>query len=56
MNELEPLIEQLWDKRDSLDPDTDMEVRQLVGWAVGMLDTGHARIAEQVDGEWRVNQ
>jgi len=56
MNELEPLIEQLWDKRDSLGPDTDMEVRRLVGWAVGMLDTGHTRIAEQVDGEWRVNQ
>jgi 2,3,4,5-tetrahydropyridine-2-carboxylate N-succinyltransferase len=56
MNELEPLIDQLWEKRDGLGPDTEMEVRRLVGWALGMLDAGHARTAEQVDGEWRVNQ
>ena len=56
MNELEPLIEQLWEARDKLGPDADTEVRRLVGWAVGMLDTGHARIAQKVDGEWRVNQ
>lgn len=56
MNELEPLIEQLWEARDKLGPEADTEVRRLVGWAVGMLDTGHARIAQKVDGEWRVNQ
>jgi 2,3,4,5-tetrahydropyridine-2-carboxylate N-succinyltransferase len=56
MNELEPLIEQLWEKRDALGPETDMEVRRLVGWAVGMLDAGYARIAEQVDGKWQVHQ
>jgi 2,3,4,5-tetrahydropyridine-2-carboxylate N-succinyltransferase len=56
MNELEPLIEQLWEARDKLGPDADAEVRRLVGWAVGMLDTGHTRIAQKVDGEWRVNQ
>jgi len=56
MNELEPLIDQLWEKRDSLRPDTDMEVRRLVERAIGMLDAGHERVAEQVDGEWRVNQ
>ena len=56
MNELEPLIEQLWEARDKLGPDADTKVRQLVGWAVGMLDTGHDRIAEKVDGNWTVNQ
>src|SRR4051794_20661393 len=56
MNELEPLIDGLWEKRDSLRPDADPEVRRLVGWALGMLDTGHVRIAEQRDREWIVNQ
>ena len=56
MNELEPLIDQLWEKRDSLGPDSDTEVRRVVGWAIGMLDAGHVRIAEKLDGGWRVNQ
>ena len=56
MNELEPLIDQLWEKRDSLGPDTEIELRRVVGWALGMLDAGHARIAERVEGEWHVNQ
>ncbi|HEX7931094.1 MAG TPA: 2,3,4,5-tetrahydropyridine-2,6-dicarboxylate N-succinyltransferase, partial [Sphingomicrobium sp.] len=41
---------------DKLGPDADTEVRRLVDGAVGMLDTGHARIAEKVDGDWAVNQ
>ena len=56
MNELEPLIEELWEKRESLGRPTDMEVRRLVARAVGMLDRGEARIAEQSAGKWRVNQ
>lgn len=56
MNELEPLIEQLWEARDKLGPDAGTEARRLVDRAVGMLDTGHARIAEKVDGDWVVNQ
>src|SRR3569833_2874577 len=56
MNELEPLIDELWEKRDALGPDADRELRPVIGRALGLLDAGHARIAEQVDGEWRVNQ
>ncbi len=56
MNELEPLIDQRWEKRDSLGPDTEIELRRVVGWALGMLDAGHTRIAERVEGEWHVNQ
>ncbi|MFL6721261.1 MAG: 2,3,4,5-tetrahydropyridine-2,6-dicarboxylate N-succinyltransferase [Sphingomonas sp.] len=56
MNELGPLIDTLWEKRDSLGPDSDMEARRLVASAIGLLDTGHARVAEKIDGEWRVNQ
>ncbi|HYX47089.1 MAG TPA: 2,3,4,5-tetrahydropyridine-2,6-dicarboxylate N-succinyltransferase [Sphingomicrobium sp.] len=56
MNELQPIIEQLWEKRDTFGPDTNAEVRRVVGWAVGMLDGGHVRVAEQRDGKWVVNQ
>jgi 2,3,4,5-tetrahydropyridine-2-carboxylate N-succinyltransferase len=56
MNELEPLIDDLWENRDKIGPNTDPRVRQMVGWAIGMLDAGAVRIAEKNGGEWIVNQ
>ena len=56
MNELEPIIDALWDKRESLGPDSDTEVRRVVAWALAMLDAGHARVAEKRGDEWVVHQ
>ena len=56
MNELEPLIDKLWEKRDLIAPDADPDLRRTVGWALGLLDSGQVRVAEQRDGEWIVNQ
>jgi 2,3,4,5-tetrahydropyridine-2-carboxylate N-succinyltransferase len=56
MNELEPLIDELWEKRDSLGPDTDVQVRKVVEWAIGLLDGGEVRVAQKRGGEWVVNQ
>ena len=56
MNELEPLIEQLWEERDTFTPDCDDELRKAVDRALAMLDAGEVRIAEKRDGEWVVNQ
>src|SRR5690242_20172926 len=55
-DELQPVIEQLWEARDKLSPESDREVRRVVGWALGMLDAGVVRVAEQRDSEWVVNQ
>lgn len=55
-NELEPIIDMLWEKRDSLGPDAPKEVRQPVEWALGMLDAGEARVAEPGPDSWKVNQ
>lgn len=56
MNELEPLIDQLWDKRESIGPSGNPEARRLVAWALGMLDGGHVRVAEKQGDRWTVNQ
>jgi 2,3,4,5-tetrahydropyridine-2-carboxylate N-succinyltransferase len=56
MNELEPLIDELWEKRDSLRPDADVQVRKVVEWAIGLMDAGEVRVAEKRGGEWVVNQ
>ena len=55
-DELQPVIEKLWEGRDKLSPESNGEVRRVVGWALGMLDAGVVRVAEQRDGEWIVNQ
>ena len=55
-DELQPVIETLWEGRDKVGPDSGGEVRRAVGWALGMLDAGVVRVAEQRDGEWVVNQ
>jgi 2,3,4,5-tetrahydropyridine-2,6-dicarboxylate N-succinyltransferase len=55
-DELRSVIEQAWDERDKLGPDTRGEVRLAVHAALGALDRGEARIAEKQDGEWAVQQ
>ena len=55
-HELQPIIEQLWEGRDKLGPESDGELRRVVGWAIGMLDAGAVRVAEPSDGGWVVNQ
>lgn len=55
-DELEPIIDLLWEKRDSLGPDGDGEARRAVEQALGMLDSGTARVAEPGPDGWKVNQ
>ena len=55
MTDLQPIIEGAWEQRDSLDPDC-ATLCEAVEAAILQLDRGEARVAEKVDGEWRVNQ
>ena len=56
MKELEPLVDQLWEQRDMLGPQTQGEARAAVGRVLGMLDSGAARVAEPGANGWHVNQ
>src|SRR4051794_13142418 len=51
-----PVIDRAWDERDTIGPATKGEVRQAVDAAIAALDSGEARIAEQVGGDWAVHQ
>lgn len=56
MTETRRLIEQAFDNRDSLSPQTvDAETRAAVDDALGQLDSGRARIAEPTADGWIVN-
>src|SRR5437763_3043482 len=54
--QLQAVIDRAWDERDKVGPDTKGEIRQAVDAAIAALDSGEARIAEQADGGWVVNQ
>jgi 2,3,4,5-tetrahydropyridine-2-carboxylate N-succinyltransferase len=55
MSGLEAAIEAAFDARDTVTPASD-DVRKIVDEALELLDSGKARVAEKVDGEWVVNQ
>jgi len=54
--ELEKTIETAWEERESIDLNTTGETRNAVEAALNLLDSGEARVAEKIDGEWTVNQ
>ena len=56
MNDLEGIIDRAWDERDGIGPETRGDVRSAVDRALAQLDSGEARIAEKLDGNWRVYQ
>jgi 2,3,4,5-tetrahydropyridine-2-carboxylate N-succinyltransferase len=53
---LQRSIDEAWERRDSLGAD-ESQVRDAVEAAIGLLDSGEARVAERgPDGAWTVNQ
>jgi 2,3,4,5-tetrahydropyridine-2-carboxylate N-succinyltransferase len=56
MTELETAIEAAWEARDTVTP-ASSDVRKIVEEALGLLDSGKARVAEpDGNGGWKVNQ
>jgi 2,3,4,5-tetrahydropyridine-2-carboxylate N-succinyltransferase len=54
--DLEAEIEAAWEARDTLNPSTTGPKRTAVELVIEALDSGSARVAEKIDGEWVVNQ
>ena len=56
MTDAETIINDAWERRDELSFETQGPVRDAVTDALDALDSGTARVAEKVGGEWVVNQ
>jgi 2,3,4,5-tetrahydropyridine-2-carboxylate N-succinyltransferase len=56
MTDLAATIDAAWDARAEISIATTGAVRDAVGEALNLLDSGAARVAEPVDGGWQVNQ
>jgi 2,3,4,5-tetrahydropyridine-2-carboxylate N-succinyltransferase len=55
--QLQTIIDDAFEHRSSISPKTvDPKVQSAVLDAIELLDSGRARVAEKIDGEWRVNQ
>jgi 2,3,4,5-tetrahydropyridine-2-carboxylate N-succinyltransferase len=54
--ELETVIEDAWDERDEVGPDTGGAIRDAVGAVLDGLDSGALRVAEKNGEAWHVNQ
>ncbi len=55
-DQLAAIIDAAWDARDEVSTATKGEVRDAVETVIDALDSGAARVAEKIGGEWRVNQ
>ncbi|MBS3798650.1 MULTISPECIES: 2,3,4,5-tetrahydropyridine-2,6-dicarboxylate N-succinyltransferase [unclassified Pseudoalteromonas] len=57
MADLKTIIEQAWDNRDAISPNTvSSEVKDAIIAVLERLDKGEARVAEKISGEWVVHQ
>ncbi len=57
MQDIEAVIDEAFERRAELSPDSSsLEVREAVENAIGLLDSGQARVAEKRDGGWVVNE
>lgn len=54
--QLSSIIETAFENRAEINLSTKGEVRDAVETALNLLDSGQARVAEKVDGNWQVNQ
>jgi 2,3,4,5-tetrahydropyridine-2,6-dicarboxylate N-succinyltransferase len=53
---LQPTIDDLWERRETLSSSTKGEARGVVEAVLDALDSGQVRVAEKSDAGWRVNQ
>ena len=56
LQQLTQTVDDAFEQRDTISTATTGEVRNAVDTALELLDSGAARVAEKIDGEWVVNQ
>ena len=53
---LQAIIEELWEKRTELSPQSPVDTVAAINQVVGMLDSGALRVAEKINGDWVTHQ
>ena len=53
---LQAIIEELWERRTELSPQSPVDTVAAINQVVSMLDSGALRVAEKIDGDWVTHQ
>ena len=53
---LQTIIDELWEQRTELSPQSPVDTIAAINQVVGMLDTGALRVAEKINGDWVTHQ
>ncbi|UCV26986.1 2,3,4,5-tetrahydropyridine-2,6-dicarboxylate N-succinyltransferase [Ferribacterium limneticum] len=53
---LQAIIEQFWERRTELSPQSPTDTIAAINQVVGMLDSGALRVAEKINGDWVTHQ
>ncbi|MBS1145174.1 MAG: 2,3,4,5-tetrahydropyridine-2,6-dicarboxylate N-succinyltransferase [Proteobacteria bacterium] len=53
---LQAIIEELWERRTELSPQSPPDTIAAINQVVGMLDSGALRVAEKINGDWVTHQ
>ena len=53
---LQAIIEELWERRTELSPQSPADTVAAINQVVGMLDSGALRVAEKINGDWVTHQ
>ena len=53
---IENIINEAWENKDQVSQNSDKSLKDAVNQIIGDLDSGKARVAEKIKGEWVTHQ
>ena len=53
---LEKIINDAWEKKDQVNPNSDQSLKDAINQVINDLDSGKSRVAEKINGEWVTHQ
>ena len=53
---LEKIINDAWEKKDQINQNSDQSIKDAINQVIKDLDSGKARVAEKINGEWKTHQ
>ena len=54
MSDIEKIINESWEKRDQVTPESNQDLKDVINQTIDDLDSGKVRVAEKIDGEWLI--
>ncbi len=56
MSDIEKIINDAWENKDQINPNSDKKIKDTINQIIADLDSGKVRVAEKINGEWITHQ